>query len=112
MKFNISARRAAVAALPALAIAFCGLPAALAQSVPDPAQPWNWSDEFVRSQVNQVRAGRNLNPDTWPEVIWLEANALIRLAAASFAKELKICVVVEAATSSQRIGSHLFVPSR
>jgi hypothetical protein len=47
MKFNISARRAAVAALPALAIAFCGLPAALAQSVPDPAQPWNWSEEFV-----------------------------------------------------------------
>jgi len=66
MKFNISARRAAVAALPALAIAFCGLPAALAQSVPDPAQPWNWSEEFVRSQVNQVRAGRNLNPDSWP----------------------------------------------
>ena len=70
MKFSICAHRAAVAALPLLAIAFSGLPAVLAQSTstsaPDPAQPWNWSDEFVRSQVNQVRAGRDLNPDSWP----------------------------------------------
>ena len=66
MKFSISARHAAVAALPLLAITFCGVPSALAQSTPDLTQPWNWSDEFVRSQVNQVRAGRNLNPDTWP----------------------------------------------
>ncbi|MCH8265381.1 MAG: hypothetical protein IIC10_08280, partial [Proteobacteria bacterium] len=66
MKFSISARHLAVAALPLLAITFSGVPVALAQSAPDPAQPWNWSDEFVRSQVNQVRAGRNLNPDSWP----------------------------------------------
>ncbi|MCH7673064.1 MAG: polysaccharide deacetylase [Proteobacteria bacterium] len=70
MKFSISARHGAIAALSLLAIACSGLPATLAQptltSAPDPAQPWNWSEEFVRSQVNQVRAGRNLNPDSWP----------------------------------------------
>ena len=70
MKFSISARHAAVTVLSLLVIACSGLPAALAQSAstsaPDPAQPWNWSDEYVRSQVNQVRAGRNLNPDSWP----------------------------------------------
>ena len=66
MKFSISSRHAAVAAPLLLAITFCGVPSALAQSTPDLTQPWNWSDEFVRSQVNQVRAGRNLNPDSWP----------------------------------------------
>lgn len=30
------------------------------------AEPWDWSDEFVRSAVNQVRAGRDLNPPIWP----------------------------------------------
>lgn len=29
-------------------------------------EPWNWSEEFVRSAVNQVRAGRDLNPPSWP----------------------------------------------
>jgi len=28
--------------------------------------PWDWSDEFVHSAVNQVRAGRDLNPSSWP----------------------------------------------
>lgn len=32
----------------------------------NPAEPWNWSEDFVRSQVNQVRAGRDLTPDSWP----------------------------------------------
>ena len=32
---------------------------------PDPT-PWDWSEETVRSAVNQVRAGRDLNPDEWP----------------------------------------------
>ena len=68
MQFSISARSVTTAALPlfALVVVCSWLPGALAQVNPDPAQPWNWSDEFVRSQVNQVRAGRNLNPDSWP----------------------------------------------
>jgi peptidoglycan/xylan/chitin deacetylase (PgdA/CDA1 family) len=32
----------------------------------DVAEPWNWSEERVRSAVDQVRAGRDLNPDAWP----------------------------------------------
>lgn len=32
----------------------------------DPAAPWNWSEETVLTAVNQVRAGRNLNPKRWP----------------------------------------------
>ena len=32
----------------------------------NPETPWNWSDEYVKSQVNQVRAGRDLNPESWP----------------------------------------------
>ena len=30
------------------------------------SEPWDWSEEFVRSAVNQVRAGRDLNPPSWP----------------------------------------------
>ena len=57
-----------ISALPffVLALAASFEPGALAQSVQNPAEPWNWSDEFVRSEVNHVRAGRNLNPDSWP----------------------------------------------
>lgn len=33
---------------------------------PDPAAPWDWSEEYVRQAVGQVRAGRDLNPDSWP----------------------------------------------
>ena len=29
-------------------------------------EPWNWSEEIVQSAVNQVRAGRDLNPPSWP----------------------------------------------
>lgn len=32
----------------------------------DPEEPWNWSEETVRQAVDQVRAGRNLNPESWP----------------------------------------------
>lgn len=28
--------------------------------------PWDWPDEAVLDAVNQVRAGRDLNPATWP----------------------------------------------
>ena len=30
----------------------------------DPA--WQWTEQQVRDAVNQVRAGRDLNPDSWP----------------------------------------------
>jgi len=39
------------------------LPSTLAQNT---SEPWNWSEEYVLPQVNQVRAGRDLNPDSWP----------------------------------------------
>jgi len=42
------------------------LPVAMAQSAPNPDEPWNWSDDYVLSQVNRVRAGRDLTPDAWP----------------------------------------------
>jgi peptidoglycan/xylan/chitin deacetylase (PgdA/CDA1 family) len=50
---------------------------------------WEWSDEQIRAAVNKVRAGRDLNPDSWPggarvavllsfdvdnETIWLRNN--------------------------------------
>ena len=49
-----------------LAPAGCEIAEAPAQSGQDPAEPWNWSEETVRAAVNQVRAGRDLNPDSWP----------------------------------------------
>lgn len=33
---------------------------------PDRDKPWNWSDERVRTDVGRVRAGRDLNPPSWP----------------------------------------------
>jgi len=51
-----------------LLTAGCGVADAPAQDSAghDPDEPWNWSEEAVRSAVNQVRAGRDLNPDSWP----------------------------------------------
>ncbi len=49
-----------------LTAAACQVPNAPAQATPDPSEPWNWSEEYVRSVVNQVRAGRDLNPESWP----------------------------------------------
>jgi peptidoglycan/xylan/chitin deacetylase (PgdA/CDA1 family) len=48
-----------------IAIAAFGSAEALAQVMPAP-EPWNWSDEYVHSAVDQVRAGRDLNPPSWP----------------------------------------------
>jgi hypothetical protein len=28
--------------------------------------PWEWSEDRIENAVNKVRAGRNLNPDSWP----------------------------------------------
>jgi peptidoglycan/xylan/chitin deacetylase (PgdA/CDA1 family) len=46
--------------------AACQVPDAPGQATPDPTEPWNWSEEEVRAAVNQVRAGRDLTPDSWP----------------------------------------------
>lgn len=32
----------------------------------DVRPPWEWTDQEVFDAVNQVRAGRDLNPDSWP----------------------------------------------
>ena len=55
----------------------------------DEPPSWEWSDEQIEAAVNKVRAGRDLNPDTWPagarvavllsfdvdnETIWLRNN--------------------------------------
>ena len=47
------------------AMVACGIQDTSDQSM-EADEPWNWSDEFVRSAVDQVRAGRDLNPDSWP----------------------------------------------
>ena len=49
-----------------LIAAACLIPDAPAQVTPDPAEPWNWPEEYVRTAVNRVRAGRDLNPESWP----------------------------------------------
>lgn len=50
--------------LPLAAGAAGATPALLAQEAETP--PWDWSEERVRSAVNQVRAGRDLDPASWP----------------------------------------------
>ena len=32
----------------------------------DVVPPWQWSEERVFEEVERVRAGRSLNPDSWP----------------------------------------------
>jgi peptidoglycan/xylan/chitin deacetylase (PgdA/CDA1 family) len=50
-----------------LATALCLLaPIAAAQEEAQDAPPWEWSEERVFAEVNKVRAGRDLNPDSWP----------------------------------------------
>ena len=39
-----------------LSAAACQVPDAPAQATPDPAEPWNWSEEYVRSGVNRVQS--------------------------------------------------------
>ncbi len=46
------------------------LGAAISTASPLRAQdtpPWDWSDARVMEAVNQIRAGRDLNPDSWPD---------------------------------------------
>ena len=32
----------------------------------NPQTPWDWSEDYVLEQVGHVRAGRDLNPESWP----------------------------------------------
>ncbi len=50
-----------------LTAAACRVADAPAQPTQERGEPWNWSEEFVRAGVNRVRAGRDLNPDSWPD---------------------------------------------
>jgi peptidoglycan-N-acetylglucosamine deacetylase len=57
--------------LPSAAAGLCALLAACGNvdvqaQAENPKEPWNWSEDHVRSAVNHVRAGRDLNPDSWP----------------------------------------------
>ncbi len=49
-----------------LTASVCLVSEARAQARPNPSEPWNWSEEYVRSIVNRVRAGRDLTPESWP----------------------------------------------
>ncbi|HSG49381.1 MAG TPA: polysaccharide deacetylase [Longimicrobiales bacterium] len=54
----------ALAAVASLAATACQSPDSPPDAVPRP--PWEWSDQEVRAGVEQVRAGRDLTPASWP----------------------------------------------
>ena len=63
MRLYITARTVlGVSSVLAVTLPACTAPDAPAQAAQNAAEPWNWSEEYVRSVVNQVRAGRDLNP--------------------------------------------------
>lgn len=66
MSSSSPAARLACLLLVVTATGSCTIADAPAQSTQNPEEPWNWSEEYVRSAVNQVRAGRDLNPASWP----------------------------------------------
>lgn len=51
--------------LAVLLVGACQSPAMITDTE-NPATPWNWSEDYVTREVNHVRAGRNLNPESWP----------------------------------------------
>jgi peptidoglycan/xylan/chitin deacetylase (PgdA/CDA1 family) len=70
-------------------IVFASLPARVGAQ--DETPSWEWTDEQIEAAVNKVRAGRSLNPGSWPggarvavllsfdvdnETIWLRNNDL------------------------------------
>lgn len=67
LSLSVSHSATRVLLLSVLAMASYLTPVALAQPPQNPDEPWNWSEEYVLSQVNQVRAGRDLTPDSWPD---------------------------------------------
>lgn len=51
-----------------IAVVYAGLAGAMpAAHAQDDVPPWHWSDAEIESAVNKVRAGRDLNPDGWPD---------------------------------------------
>ena len=61
------ARNATISQL--LAIALLGLTVLQAPAVRAQPEgpPWDWTDAEVFEAVNQVRAGRDMTPDAWPD---------------------------------------------
>jgi peptidoglycan/xylan/chitin deacetylase (PgdA/CDA1 family) len=67
MNFSVFPLSAAIfASVCFLAVSGCQVSVGSSLDEEDPAAPWNWSEEHVLSAVNQVRAGKDLNPDRWP----------------------------------------------
>lgn len=62
----VAAARPASLALAVLA-ASCAPAAPPADTTAEATPPWEWTDTEVLAAVNQVRAGRDLNPDAWPD---------------------------------------------
>lgn len=56
----------AFVALSFVVLSACQVSGQLNINSEDPDAPWDWSEDYVHSQVNKVRAGRDLNPDSWP----------------------------------------------
>ena len=68
MRLYMTARAVrGVATVLVMTLPACTAPDAPAQAAQNAPEPWNWSEEYVRSVVNQVRAGRDLNPSSWPD---------------------------------------------
>ena len=62
-------------ALSLVGLSACKVSANLSFDSEDPSTPWDWSDEYVYEQVNHVRAGRYLNPESWPG--WAKVAVLL-----------------------------------
>lgn len=65
MKLSLSAPRSVIRVAAPLLFALAMVHVA-GVSAQDATEPWNWSDEFVFAEVNRVRAGQDLTPDSWP----------------------------------------------
>jgi len=49
-----------------IALFFVVFPATKCVLAQEQQPSWEWSEERIENAVNKVRAGRNLNPDSWP----------------------------------------------
>lgn len=57
----------AIAVVSLLSTVACIGPGAVPASPDEEAPPWDWPEERVFAAVNQVRAGRDLTPESWPQ---------------------------------------------